>query len=351
MPLTDETFDPLRCQQTLQPLELRETGFYSQAADLLYPIREGLVFMGYDKRDAAFVRRVIEEERLHQTSPEHLERDLAFLRESAGAVVDLINVLTANGFLRPGMRGVEVGSASGWPSWLFAEAGSDMWLCELEPNSLASGLSFRHPNIGDHQRIVCDATLLPFADSTFDFVLCKEFAHHFPDKTKVLREANRVLRNDGLLILFEPVRSLLSTLLELRSPDPHFGHAISWPRGYFNALKGSGFRSGSYANYHVGAGGRFSLVRRLRQRSRERLRRGKLSLDPLSRSFMWLAGGSVLVLGRKSERTGLRPSVSIAVIQPEQETWTRGASYDRSALMAELRSAAKRLEAPVSTAS
>ena len=136
------------------------------------------------------------------------------------------------------MRGVEIGSASGWPSWLFAEVGSDMWLCELEPNSLASGLSFRHPNIGDHQRIVCDATLLPSADSTIDFALCKEFAHHFSDKTKVLREANRVLRNDGLLVLFEPVRNLVTTLLEQRSPDTRFGHSIAWSRGLPQCLEG-----------------------------------------------------------------------------------------------------------------
>ena len=161
----------------------------------------------------------------------------------------------------------------------------------------------------------------------------------------MLREANRVLRDDGLLVLLEPVRSLVSTLIELRTPDTHFGHAVPWPRGYVDALKGSGFRSAGYVNYHTRVDGQFSLVRRLRQRSRARLRRGELSLDPLSRAFMWLAGGSVLILGKRSERTGLPPRVSTAVIQLEQETWTQGASYDRSAFVAELTSAAKRFEA------
>ncbi len=339
----DPRFELLRCQESLAPLEVRDGGLCSEAADLVYPIREGLVFMGYDKQDEAIVQRVIAEERAHQTSAEHLEQDLAFLRESAPAVVDIINFLTGRRILRPGMRGVEIGSASGWPSWLFAESGFAMWLCELEPNSLASGLGFAHREIQEGQRIVCDARFLPFADGTFDFVLCKEFAHHVNEKAQMLSEANRVLKENGVLVLIEPVRGLASTLFELRTPDPHFGHSILWPRGYTRALTTAGFDAESSASYHAQRTGRFALVRRLRARSRERLRGGKVSLDPLSRSFMWLVGGSLFVLGRKSGPGLPRPRVSIAVIPPEQETWTQSDNYDRSALVAELRAAAGRL--------
>jgi SAM-dependent methyltransferase len=333
----------LRCQQTLAPLRDEPSGFASEAADLLYPSRNGLVFMGYDHRDADFVARVIAEERTHQTSAEHVDRDLAFLRDSAPAVVDVINLLSTRKLVRRGALGLEIGAASGWPAWLFAEAGCEMWLCELEPNSLASGLAFEHPNIGEGHRIVCDASFLPFGDATFDLVLCKELLHHMRDKTELLAEANRVLKPDGVLVLFEPVRSLQSTVSELRRPDPHFGHAIEWPRGYLRAVRASGFDALVETNYHTRVTGRFRLIRRLRRRSRERLRRGEANLDLRSRGFMGLCGGSLVVVARKQAAVGARPAVKIAVTQPEDETWTTGDAYDRSPFVEELRHAAKRL--------
>ncbi len=333
----------LRCQQTLEPLEWTGSGFYSAAADLTFPVRNGLVFMGYDERDESFVRQVIEEESAHQTSAAHVERDLQFLQESSRAVVDIINALTAKQLLRPGMRGLEIGSASGWPSWLFAEAGCEMWLCELEPNSLASGLVFAHENIGEGQRVVCDATLLPFADETFDLVVCKELAHHVEDKQRLFHEANRVLRVGGLFVLFEPVRSVQIAAWEVRHPDPHFGHSIVWPGVYLRDVRAAGFDVAETFNYPVETTGRFRVLRRLRARRREAVRKGRLSFGVAARGFMWLFGGELLVAARKVSSTGTRPEVSIKVVDPELEIWTQGASYDRTAFLDELRKAARAL--------
>ncbi len=46
-----------------------------------------------------------------------------------------------------------------------------------------------------------DAADLPFANGSFDAVLCFEAVYYFPDPAVFLREAHRVLRADGVLLL------------------------------------------------------------------------------------------------------------------------------------------------------
>ncbi|HXA79717.1 MAG TPA: methyltransferase domain-containing protein [Opitutaceae bacterium] len=49
-----------------------------------------------------------------------------------------------------------------------------------------------------------DAALLPFADSSFDFVTCQTVLIHVPDPQRVLQEMIRVLQPGGLLLCVEP---------------------------------------------------------------------------------------------------------------------------------------------------
>jgi ubiquinone/menaquinone biosynthesis C-methylase UbiE len=46
-----------------------------------------------------------------------------------------------------------------------------------------------------------DALVLPFADGTFDAVACQFGAMYFPDRAAAYREARRVLRRGGRLVL------------------------------------------------------------------------------------------------------------------------------------------------------
>src|SRR5919199_4249640 len=46
-----------------------------------------------------------------------------------------------------------------------------------------------------------DALALPFGDGTFDAVACQFGAMYFPDKAAAYREARRVLRRGGRLVL------------------------------------------------------------------------------------------------------------------------------------------------------
>ena len=49
--------------------------------------------------------------------------------------------------------------------------------------------------------VVGDAENLPFEDASFDAVLCSNSFHHYPNPEAFLREAHRVLRPGGKLIL------------------------------------------------------------------------------------------------------------------------------------------------------
>jgi SAM-dependent methyltransferase len=199
--------ETLRCQQTLGPLEQRDDGLWSPAAELLYPVRDGIVFMGFDERETQWMQETMEEERLWQGTPASVQQDLEYLRGSAPGLVDVINLIDKLGAVPERRRLIDVGSGSGWGSRLFAEAGYDPWMVDFEPNSLWLGGLYAHPSLGPGKRIVADASLMPFADGTFDIALVKEFAHHVDDKDRLFAEVNRVLRPGGLLVLIEPTHN------------------------------------------------------------------------------------------------------------------------------------------------
>ncbi|THU39465.1 class I SAM-dependent methyltransferase [Niastella caeni] len=52
--------------------------------------------------------------------------------------------------------------------------------------------------------VICEATKLAFADEKFDTVFSTQVIEHVSDPFKMLQEANRVLKNDGLIIVSAP---------------------------------------------------------------------------------------------------------------------------------------------------
>src|SRR5919107_3284830 len=150
--LPSTTVGTLRCQQTLQPLEPRDDGLRSPAADLLYPVRDGLVYMGYDTPEADGIESTMEEERVWQGTPANLAQDIEFLRASAPALVDVINLIGRLGAASAGDALVDVGSGSGWGSWLFAQAGYDPWLLDFQPHPPRPRGPLQPPPPGPRQR-------------------------------------------------------------------------------------------------------------------------------------------------------------------------------------------------------
>ena len=90
---------------------------------------------------------------------------------------------------RPGLT-VEVGSGSG----NFAD---------FLPSAITSDLAPR-----PWLRLAADACDLPFRAGAVDNIVCTDVVHHLPDPVAFLREATRVLRPDGRLLLVEPLISL-----------------------------------------------------------------------------------------------------------------------------------------------
>jgi len=116
-----------------------------------------------------------------------------------------------------------------------------------------------------------DAARLPFADQQFDLIICRDLLHHIPfAKEQVMSEALRVLKSQGLIVIFEsngqkilsrlfrfffPVERGMkeSTPEKLKTLGEHFGSVkiefvegsfllralaffIGWPRGIVKFL-------------------------------------------------------------------------------------------------------------------
>ena len=63
----------------------------------------------------------------------------------------------------------------------------------------AADFGYKNPDT-----VYYDGKVLPFADNSFDAVLCTEVLEHIPDPVEPLREIHRVLKPGGLLMLTLP---------------------------------------------------------------------------------------------------------------------------------------------------
>lgn len=95
-----------------------------------------------------------------------------------------------------------------------------------------------------------DLLELPYAEESFDIVICNHVLEHVADDRRALREIRRVLRADGYAIVMSPIDAALTSTLEdprVRSPsDRHrvFGqsdHLRRYGRDFATRVAGEGF--------------------------------------------------------------------------------------------------------------
>jgi len=90
---------------------------------------------------------------------------------------------------------------------------------------------------GDIAFVVADAQTLPFADSSFDKVMCTEVLEHVPDDVAALQELSRVLKPSGKLVLSVPAY-LAERATWLLSP--HYGRKAGGHLRIYRPGKGGG---------------------------------------------------------------------------------------------------------------
>jgi ubiquinone/menaquinone biosynthesis C-methylase UbiE len=115
---------------------------------------------------------------------------------AADARRELVEGLLAAAQLAPGQRVLDLASGPG----LLARAASEaVGVAGIAVASdIAEGQLACCPGLA---RVAADGEALPFADASFDRVLCGLGLMFFPDEKVALREVRRVLRRDGQLIL------------------------------------------------------------------------------------------------------------------------------------------------------
>jgi ubiquinone/menaquinone biosynthesis C-methylase UbiE len=91
----------------------------------------------------------------------------------------------------PGPRLLDVGGGTGNYAAALREEGWQPVVCDRSPDMLARAAA------KGLETVEADAQALPFADDSFDAVMCVSMLHHVDDRPRALAEQRRVLRPGG----------------------------------------------------------------------------------------------------------------------------------------------------------
>lgn len=100
--------------------------------------------------------------------------------------------------------------------------------------------------------VKADILALPFADGSFDVVICNHVLEHIVDDRKAMREVYRVMKPGGWGILQVPMKNSLEktyenfTITDPKERQKHFGqydHVRWYGMDYFERLKSVGFQA------------------------------------------------------------------------------------------------------------
>jgi SAM-dependent methyltransferase len=108
--------------------------------------------------------------------------------------------------------GLEIGGGDGFLASLVAPHCRSFVTTDSYRPRLAQGQDVQ---VGSFRRLVCDATVLPFANASFDFIFSSSLLEHIRDRGAAYREMGRCLRPGGVMLHVMPSRTwkLLQMLL------------------------------------------------------------------------------------------------------------------------------------------
>ncbi len=111
------------------------------------------------------------------------------------------------------------------------------------------GEGYVYGDVADPEHYV-DVTNMPFADGSFDVVLCSHVFEHVPDDRKAVSEVHRVLAPGGWAILDAPVDerrevtfedATVTTARDRQRVFKQWDHVRIYGRDYPDLLRGGGF--------------------------------------------------------------------------------------------------------------
>jgi SAM-dependent methyltransferase len=151
---------------------------------------------------------------------------------AAGA--DLAQIAEIAGRVKPG-RALDLGCGGGHVSYAVAPHAGSVVAYDLSAAMVSAvGAEAEKRGLNNVEAAQGPAEALPFPDASFDAVLCRYTAHHWPDVRKGLREARRVLKPGGHAVFSDvvaPEQPVLDTFLQtfemLRDPSHVRDYTVS----------------------------------------------------------------------------------------------------------------------------
>ncbi len=132
--------------------------------------------------------------------------------------------------LAAGLDVLDISSGEGYGSAMLAQVARSVLGVDIDPAAVAhAARTYARDNLGFRQG---SATAIPLADTSIDLIVSFETLEHFTDHDAFFREAKRLLRPGGRLVISTPDRDIYSP--PGAAPNPF--HALELDRPEFEAL-------------------------------------------------------------------------------------------------------------------
>lgn len=189
--------------------------------------------MGMDKEGKKLVQKVFSENKqAYVTSNTHAKgADLL-------AIPDWLSLSATD-------RVLDIATGGGHVARTLSPYVDQMYATDLTKEMLAEAARHLQSFVNIHY-ITADAENLPFLNNSFDHVVCRIAAHHFPSPNCFVKEVERVLKPGGSFLLIDNIASetdsfdiFINTLEKLRDRSHHRSLKISeWKQIFYrNQLK------------------------------------------------------------------------------------------------------------------